>query len=86
MDDAFNMAKSYMGKPRCRGKLILLYSEPSTSYILVSDGQIHCGSLVKEYAGFYQGKGGGNDVSARAIFTSDEDAALFADLLTKHLK
>ena len=85
MDDAFNMAKSYMGKDRCKGKLILLYAKPSTSYILVSDGKIHCGSLVKEYANFYQGKGGGNDVSARAIFTSDENASLFADLLSKHL-
>lgn len=86
MDDAFNMAKSYMGKDRCCGKLILLYAKPSTSYILVSDGGIKCGSLVKEYANFYQGKGGGNDVSARAIFTSDENAALFADLLSKHLQ
>ena len=86
MDDAFNMAKSYMGKDRCCGKLILLYAKPSTSYILVSDGEIKCGSLVKEYANFYQGKGGGNDVSARAIFSSDENAALFADLLSKHLQ
>ena len=86
MDDAFNMAKSYMGKDRCCGKLILLYAKPSTSYILVSDGEIKCGSLVKEYANFYQGKGGGNDVSARAIFTNDENAALFADLLSKHLQ
>lgn len=86
MDDAFNMAKSYMGKERCRGRLILLYALPSTSYILVSDGKIHCGKLVKEYANFYQGKGGGSDVSARAIFTSDENAALFAALLAKHLQ
>ena len=86
MDDAFNMAKSYMGKDRCRGKLILLYAKPSTSYILVSDGGIPCGPLVKEYANFYQGKGGGNDVSARAIFSNDENAALFADLLSKHLQ
>ena len=86
MDDAFNMAKSYMGKDRCCGKLILLYAKPSTSYILVSDGEIKCGALVKEYANFYQGKGGGNDVSARAIFTNDENAALFADLLSKHLQ
>ena len=85
MDDAFNMAKSYMGKDRCKGKLILLYAKPATSFILVSDGKIHCGSLVKEDANFYQGKGGGNDVSARAIFTSDENASLFADLLSKHL-
>ena len=86
MDDAFNMAKSYMGKDRCCGKLILLYAKPSTSYILVSDGEIKCGALVKEYANFYQGKGGGNDVSARAIFTTEENAMLFADLLEKHLR
>ena len=86
MDDAFNMAKSYMGKDRTLGKLILLYAVPATSFVLVSDGKIHCGQLVREYANFYQGKGGGNDVSARAMFTSDEDAKLFADLLSKHLQ
>lgn len=86
MDDAFNMAKAYMGSPACKGKLILLYSVPDTSYILVSDGEINCGTLVKEYANFYNGKGGGNNVSARAIFTKDEDASLFADLLAKHLQ
>lgn len=88
MDDAFTMAKSYMGNIRA-GKthpLLLLYVPAQTSYVLVSDGTVHCGKLVKEYASFYQGKGGGNDVSARAIFTSDEDARLFADLLSKHLK
>lgn len=86
MDDAFHMAKEYIGKPECCGKLIMLYSVPETSYILVSDGTIKCGQLVKEYAGFYGGKGGGSDVNARGIFTSDEDARLFADLIIKHLK
>lgn len=88
MDDAFTMAKPYMGKVRA-GKthpLLLLYVPAQTSCVLVSDGTVHCGKLVKEYASFYQGKGGGNDVSARAIFTSDEDARLFADLLSKHLR
>lgn len=86
LDDTFNMAKTYMGKPDCGGKLIMLYSVPDTSYVLVSDGKIKCGQLVKEYASFYQGKGGGNDISARAMFKTDEDAALFADLLGKHLQ
>lgn len=93
MDDAFNMAKNYMGKDNmaehrcCRApSLIMLYAKKDTSYILVSDGSIHCGKLVKEYASFYNGKGGGSDISARAIFTSSEDAALFADLIDKHLK
>lgn len=88
MDDAFTMAKPYMGKVRA-GKthpLLLLYVPAQTSCVLVSDGTVHCGKLVKEYASFYQGKGGGNDVSARAIFTSDEDVRLFADLLSKHLR
>ena len=64
----------------------MLYSIKDSSYILVSDGSIDCGSLVKEYASFYKGKGGGNKVSARGIFTSREDAEMFADLIQKHLK
>ena len=83
LDDVFNMAKRYMGS--CKG-LIMLYSIKDTSYILVSDGSIDCGSLVKEYASFYGGKGGGNKVSARGIFTSKEDADMFADLVQKHLR
>lgn len=83
LDDTFNMAKRYMSN--CN-KLIMLYSEKDTSYILVSDGSIDCGKLVKEYASFYKGKGGGNKVSARGIFTSQEDAEMFADLVKKHLK
>lgn len=83
LDDVFNMAKHYMGS--CKG-LIMLYSIKDTSYILVSDGSIDCGSLVKEYASFYKGKGGGNKVSARSIFTAREDAEMFADLIQKHLK
>ena len=83
LDDAFDMGKRYMKKAP---KLILLYAKQNTSFILVSGGTPHCGKLVKEYASFYQGKGGGNDVSARAIFTSEENAMLFADLLDKHLR
>ena len=83
LDDVFNMGKRYMGN--CKG-LIMLYSIKDSSYILVSDGSIDCGSLVKEYASFYKGKGGGNKVSARGIFTSREDAEMFADLIQKHLK
>ncbi len=83
LDDVFNMAKRYMGN--CKG-LIMLYSIKDTSYILVSDGSIDCGGLVKEYASFYKGKGGGNKVSARGIFTSREDAEMFADLVQKHLR
>ena len=67
-------------------KLLMLYSVKSTSYILVSDGNADCSALVKEYAPFYKGKGGGSKLYARAIFSNDEDAQLFADLLRKHLR
>ncbi len=83
LDDAFDMAKRYMGNT---DRLILLYAKQDTSFILVSGGEPKCGSLVKEYASFYQGKGGGRDVSARAIFDNEENAMLFADLLSKHLR
>lgn len=82
LDDASSMGKHYMGKT---DRLIMLYAKKNTSYILVSDGSIKCGALVKEYASFYNGKGGGNDTSARAIFSNADDAALFADLIRKHL-
>lgn len=83
LDDVFGMAKAYMGKvPR----LLLLYAKKDTSFILASDGSIKCGSLVREYASFYSGKGGGNDVSARVIFSDEENALLFADLIQKHLR
>lgn len=83
LDDIFNMSKRYMGN--CR-KLLMLYSAKDTSYLLVSDGSADCGSLVKEYASFYKGKGGGNKISARAIFTTKDDADMFADLIRKHLR
>lgn len=83
LDDVFNMGKPYMGSVK---KLLMLYSEKDTSYILVSDGKTNCGVLIKEYASFYKGKGGGSNVSARAIFGNKEDAELFADLIKKHLR
>lgn len=88
MDDAFTMAKPYMGTLHAGNAhpLLLLYVKKEHSCVLVSDGTVHCGKLVKEYASFYQGKGGGNDMSARAIFTTDENVRLFADLLGKHLR
>lgn len=83
IDDAFELAKTYMGKVP---GLLMLYAADQTSFILASSGEPHCGNLVREYASFYKGKGGGNDTSARAIFTNEEDAMLFVDLIDKHLR
>ena len=88
MDDAFNMAKPYMGKLSAGEKhpLLLLEVIKSNSCVLVSDGTADCGKLVKEYAPFYNGKGGGNSVSARVMFSKSEDVHLFVDLLEKYLR
>ena len=56
LDDAFNMAKNYMGSEssKLKSKLVMLYSEKETSYIMIPDGNTNCGSLVKEYADVYK--------------------------------
>ncbi len=66
--------------------LIALVSEKENTAILVSSGNPSCGSLVKEYASLYQGKGGGSNQLARAIFQKKESVDTFLDLLEKHLR
>lgn len=68
------------------GKVFFLVHEPSTTVLLVSDGKVNCGKLVKENASIYNGKGGGNDIQARAIFTKMEYVETFMDLIEKHLR
>ncbi len=53
---------------------------------LFSDGNVPCGKLVKENASIYNGKGGGSDTNARAIFPSKDGMMTFIDLLEKHLR
>ena len=67
-------------------KVFFLVHEPSATVLLVSDGKNNCGKLVKENAVIYNGKGGGNDILARAIFTKAEYADTFMDLIEKHLR
>ena len=67
-------------------KLFFLVHEPSNTVLLVSDGKVNCGRLVKENASIYNGKGGGNDILARAIFTKEEYVDTFMDLIEKHLR
>lgn len=68
-------------------KIYFLVHEPSHTVLLVSDGKkTDCGKLVKENASIYNGKGGGNQTMARAIFTKDEYVDTFIDLIEKHLR
>ncbi len=67
-------------------KITFLVHEPSFTVLLVSNGKIDCSKLVKDNAGIYNGKGGGNQTMARAIFTKMEYVDTFIDLIEKHLR
>ena len=57
--------------------LILLHPESNTA-LLFSSGEAKCGNLVKEFAPKHNGKGGGRDDNARALFTNQKDLRAFA--------
>lgn len=67
-------------------QLLLIISRTDKTILLFSNGKINCGKLVKENASIYQGKGGGNNTNARAIFPKEESIETFIDLLDKHLR
>ncbi len=67
-------------------KLLAIISRTDNTVLLFSDGKIDCGKLVKENAAIYQGKGGGNNTNARAIFPKNDFIDTFIDLLEKHLR
>lgn len=66
-------------------KPALILSEHEHTVMLFSNGNIHCGNLVRENANIYGGKGGGSDVQARAIFPDNKNIETFVDLIDKHL-
>lgn len=71
--------------PFIKGLLILIAPKEHTA-LLFSCGQPDCGKLVRENASICQGKGGGNETCARAIFSSDENLETYIDLIEKHLR
>lgn len=84
-DDLFAMSREI-----CQGRLakplILICTDENTA-VLLSDGKVcACGSLVREYAPMYGGKGGGKNESARAIFEKSDMLDTFVDLIEKHLR
>ena len=82
-DDLLNIGRPVMNDVK---KLLLIISPQDNTLLLFSDGTVECGKLVKENASIYNGKGGGNATSARAIFPKREGLDTFIDLLRKHLK
>lgn len=68
------------------GGLLILIAAREHTAILFSQGTPDCGKLVRENASIYQGKGGGNNTCARAIFNSKENLDTYLDLIEKHLR
>ena len=71
----FDELKDY---PNIKSLLIIFHTENNT-LILLSDGTIKCGDLVKNHAKSYNGKGGGRNDNARAKFENFSDSNSFID-------
>ena len=84
-DDISSIAREISGSI---SKILFLIHEPTMTVFLCSGEKtpVDCGTLVKEYAAIYGGKGGGNKTLARAIFSKDEYVHTFIDLIEKHLR
>lgn len=82
-DDLLNIGRPLMKEIK---KLLLIISAQDNTLLLFSDGTVNCGKLVKENASIYNGKGGGNATSARAIFPKREGLDTFMELVEKHLR
>ena len=59
--------------------LVMKHPETKTCLLLSSSETDKCGSLVREMVSGYNGKGGGRDDNARAVFTALRDMDAFAD-------
>lgn len=83
IDDLLQIGRALIPKVK---NILALVSNVDKTILLFSSGQIDCGKLVKDNAHIYQGKGGGNSTSARAMFPKEEYLDTFIDLLEKHLR
>ena len=65
--------------------LLALANSPSHTLMLVSDGNYPCGTLVKEHAKNFGGKGGGRDDNVRAQFDSKDGLESFVEVIKQNL-
>lgn len=82
VDDLLTIAR-LIPKSLSGSTLLALISTIELTVILVSDGRVDLGKLVKDNAGVWNGKGGGKADQARALFPSRQDLDCFLDYLMK---
>lgn len=78
VNDLLNLSKGLLEQLR---NLIVLVSPSENTVILTCSGKEDCGKIVKDNAGVWKGKGGGNAGSARAMFPSAEDLNCFVTFI-----
>lgn len=79
-NDLLTVTKTLMeklGSLKHKAPLIALVSTQENIAILASTGNHDCGKIVKDNAHVWNGKGGGNAASARAMFPGREDLNCF---------
>ncbi len=68
------------------GRLLLFMQTETATCLLFSSGEAKCGKIVKENASAYNGRGGGRDDNARAVFSDIRDMKNFANAVSKMLE
>lgn len=84
VDDSLTIGRALI--PEIKKLLFIVCPKESTILLLSNGKSTDCGKLVKENASIYNGKGGGNATSARAIFPKPEYLDTFMDLIEKPLR
>jgi alanyl-tRNA synthetase len=85
-DDLLQIGRPFTSKDGME-KLLMLIAPRENNLLLFSNSKKYdCGKLVKENASIYNGKGGGNQASARVFFPSREYLDTYIDLVEKHLR
>jgi alanyl-tRNA synthetase len=69
--------------PKDMPNLIALIATDDNTVILLSNGNIDCGKIVKDNAAIWKGKGGGRATNARAVFSSRQDIDCFLSFISK---
>ncbi|HHW95361.1 MAG TPA: alanyl-tRNA editing protein [Mogibacterium sp.] len=79
-DDLLKLGFSVINETK--NKLLLLIHPETLTCLIFSSGDIKCGRFIKENAPLYNGRGGGKDDHARAVFQNMTDMKAFADAIS----
>lgn len=64
-------------------KVLALLHNATRTLLLFSSSDVKCGAVIKEHAPTYNGRGGGRDDNARAVFQDEKSMQAFADALSE---